>query len=141
MTEPIRLTPGRLTLDQLRHVMAGGGALALDEACWRKVDAAARVVDEAARGQAPVYGINTGFGSLATTRIAPAQIEELQRRLVLSHMCGVGPALPDPVVRLVLALKATSLALGFSGVMVGAVMVSPSSSRGIPTIPFPATSD
>ena len=49
-------------------------------------------------------------------RIAPDQIEELQRRLVLSHMCGLGPPLPDPVVRLVLALKAASLALGYSGV-------------------------
>ena len=67
-------------------------------------------------GGAPVYGINTGFGKLATVRIAPDQIEELQRRLVLSHMCGLGPPLPDPVVRLVLALKAASLALGYSGV-------------------------
>jgi histidine ammonia-lyase len=116
MTESIHLTPGSLTLDQLREVMKSGRAVALDEACWPKVDAAARVVAEAARGQAPVYGINTGFGSLATTRIAPAQIEELQRRLVLSHMCGLGAPLPDPVVRLILALKATSLALGFSGV-------------------------
>jgi histidine ammonia-lyase len=74
------------------------------------------VVERAARGGAPVYGINTGFGKLATVRIAPDQIEELQRRLVLSHMCGLGAALPDPVVRLVLALKAASLALGYSGV-------------------------
>ncbi len=74
------------------------------------------MVARAARGSAPVYGINTGFGKLATVRIAPDQIEELQRRLVLSHMCGLGPPLPDPVVRLVLALKATSLALGYSGV-------------------------
>jgi histidine ammonia-lyase len=116
MSESIYLTPGRLTLEQLREVMKGGRAVKLDEACWPKVDAAARVVAEAAHGPAPVYGINTGFGSLATTRIAPAQIEELQRRLVLSHMCGLGPPLPDPVVRLILALKATSLALGFSGV-------------------------
>jgi histidine ammonia-lyase len=116
MSEAIRLTPGRVTLEQLGEVVAGERAVVLDEACWPKVHAAARVVAEAARGQAPVYGINTGFGSLATTKIAPAQIEELQRRLVLSHMCGLGPALPDPVVRLILALKATSLALGHSGV-------------------------
>ena len=80
------------------------------------VEAAAGGGRAAARGAAPVYGINTGFGKLATTRIAPDQIEELQRRLVLSHMCGLGPPLPDPVVRLVLALKAASLALGYSGV-------------------------
>ncbi|MGH6944567.1 MAG: histidine ammonia-lyase [Geminicoccaceae bacterium] len=88
----------------------------MDEACWPRVEAAARVVEEAARGVRPVYGINTGFGKLAMTRIAPEQIKELQRRLVVSHMCGCGPALPDPVVRLVLVLKAASLARGHSGV-------------------------
>ncbi len=110
------LVPSQLTLAELRTLSAGGQAVALDEACWPKVDAAARVVSEAARGAAAVYGINTGFGKLASTRIAPAQIEELQRRLVLSHMCGLGAPLPDPVVRLVLALKAASLAQGYSGV-------------------------
>ena len=90
--------------------------MVLDEGCWPGVEAAQAVVEQAARGGAPVYGINTGFGKLATVRIAPDQIEELQRRLVLSHMCGVGPPLPDPVVRLVLALKAASLARGHSGV-------------------------
>jgi histidine ammonia-lyase len=111
-----KVTPGALTLDELRAFTQGGQRLELDEGCWPAVDAAAEVVARAARGAAPVYGINTGFGKLATVRIAPDQIEELQRRLVLSHMCGLGPALPDPVVRLVLALKASSLALGYSGV-------------------------
>jgi histidine ammonia-lyase len=110
------VTPGRLTLDQLRALASGDQQLRLDESCWPAVEAAQAVVDKAAGGGAPVYGINTGFGKLATVRIAPDQIEELQRRLVLSHMCGIGPALPDPVVRLVLALKAASLALGHSGV-------------------------
>jgi histidine ammonia-lyase len=110
------VTPGKLTMDQLRAVALGNQQLRLDDSCWPAVEAARAVVDAAARGDAPVYGINTGFGKLATTRIAPQQIEELQRRLVLSHMCGIGPALPDPVVRLVLGLKAASLALGYSGV-------------------------
>jgi histidine ammonia-lyase len=110
------LTPGRLTLEQLRALAEGGRRLELDEACWLAVEAAAAVVERAARGSAPVYGINTGFGKLASVRIAPDQIEELQRRLVLSHMCGLGPPLSDPVVRLVLALKVASLALGHSGV-------------------------
>ena len=110
------VTPGRLTSDQLRALALGDQQLRLDESCWPAVEAAQAVVDKAAGGGAPVYGINTGFGKLATVRIAPDQIEELQRRLVLSHMCGIGPALPDPVVRLVLALKAASLALGHSGV-------------------------
>jgi histidine ammonia-lyase len=111
-----RVSPGSLSLDELRALTEGGQRLLLEESCWPAVDAAAAVVERAARGGAPVYGINTGFGKLASVRIAPDQIEELQRRLVLSHMCGLGPALPDPVVRLVLVLKAASLALGYSGV-------------------------
>jgi histidine ammonia-lyase len=113
---PFKLVPAQLALAELRALSASGQAVVLDETCWPKVDAAARVVAEAARGTAAVYGVNTGFGKLASTRIAPQQIEELQRRLVLSHMCGVGSPLPDPVVRLVLALKAASLAQGHSGV-------------------------
>jgi histidine ammonia-lyase len=112
----ITLRPGTLTFEQLRALALSGRGVVLDESCWGAVEAAAEVVDGAARGSAPVYGINTGFGRLATVRIAPDQIEELQRRLVLSHMCGIGPALPGPVVRLILALKAASLALGHSGV-------------------------
>ncbi|MEY4004409.1 MAG: hypothetical protein RLZZ221_505, partial [Verrucomicrobiota bacterium] len=63
-----------------------------------------------------VYGVNTGFGKLATTRIAPDRLRELQTSLVLSHSVGVGPALPPATVRLVAILKAASLARGHSGV-------------------------
>ncbi len=110
------LTPAELTLAQLRGVMAVPARVTLAASSWPQVEAAARVVERAAQGEAAVYGVNTGFGKLATTRISADQIEELQRRLVLSHMCGVGPALPGLVVRLVLALKAASLARGHSGV-------------------------
>jgi histidine ammonia-lyase len=112
----ITLRPGALSFEQLRSLAMSPHKVVLDEGCWPAVEAAQAVIEAAARGDAPVYGINTGFGKLATTRIAPDRIEELQRRLVLSHMCGIGSALPDPVVRLVLALKAASLALGYSGV-------------------------
>ncbi len=110
------LKPGELRANELRALAEGGQEVQLDDGCWPAVEAAAQVVEAAARGEAAVYGVNTGFGKLATTRIAPDDILELQRRLVLSHMCGVGPPLPDPVVRLVLVLKAASLALGHSGV-------------------------
>jgi histidine ammonia-lyase len=112
----ITLTPGALTLDQLHHLMARPHRLELDPACWPKVEAAARLVARVAAGDNPVYGVNTGFGKLASVRIPAGQIEELQRRLVVSHMCGCGQPLPDPVVRLTLILKAASLALGHSGV-------------------------
>ncbi|MGQ0663149.1 MAG: histidine ammonia-lyase [Pseudomonadota bacterium] len=116
MTEALVLSPGGIGFDGWRRVMAGGRPVALDPACWPGVEASASAVAEIVRAGRTVYGINTGFGSLATTRISPAEIEELQRRLVLSHSVGVGPLLPDPVVRLVLALKAASLARGYSGI-------------------------
>jgi histidine ammonia-lyase len=116
MNEVIRVTPGALSIEQLRGLPHSAYKITLDDSCWPAVEAAAEVVERAARGSAPVYGINTGFGKLATVRIAPDQIEELQRRLVLSHMCGLGPPLPEAAVRLILALKAASLALGHSGV-------------------------
>jgi histidine ammonia-lyase len=112
----IILTPGALTLDRLHGLMARPHRLRMSEGCWPRVEAAANLVAEVAAGDAAVYGVNTGFGKLATVRIAPDQIEELQRRLVLSHMCGIGAPLPDPVVRLTLVLKAASLARGHSGV-------------------------
>ena len=109
------LAPGKLRLDQLEGWMAGA-ALELDPAFWPGVEAAADLVARAAAGPLPVYGVNTGFGKLARVRIPPADIAELQRRLVLSHMCGVGPTLDAGTVRLVLVLKAASLGLGRSGV-------------------------
>jgi histidine ammonia-lyase len=112
----ITLTPGALTLDRLHELMTRPHRVALSEACWPGVEAAARLVAEVAAGDAAIYGVNTGFGKLASVRIAADQIEELQRRLVLSHMCGIGPPLPDPIVRLILVLKAASLARGHSGV-------------------------
>nr|WP_051328988.1 histidine ammonia-lyase [Geminicoccus roseus] len=113
------LIPGRLVLDELaRWVAAPGLDLVLDESFRPKIEAAARLVADAAAADAATYGVNTGFGKLAQTRISPAQVEELQKRLVLSHMCGVGRPLDDLVVRLVLVLKAASLAHGHSGVKV-----------------------
>src|SRR5262249_57958156 len=62
-----------------------------------------------------VYGINTGFGKLASTRIAADQTALLQRNLIVSHCCGVGPPTPEPIVRLMMALKIVSLGRGASG--------------------------
>ena len=80
------------------------------------VERSAAAVDRAAAGKEPVYGINTGFGKLAHTRIEANDTAELQRNLVLSHCCGVGEKTPSSIVRLMLALKLNSLARGASGV-------------------------
>ena len=90
--------------------------LVLDLDARAAVERAAAVVASIAAQDASVYGVNTGFGKLAQTRIPREKLADLQRNLVVSHACGVGPLLPCDVVRLVLALKVNSLARGYSGV-------------------------
>jgi histidine ammonia-lyase len=110
----MKLIPGQLTLAQLADIAAGGVQLALDD--WAPVDASAARVAAAAAGDAPVYGVNTGFGKLASTRIAKDQLAALQLNLIRSHAVGVGAPMSPEVMRLMLATKAGSLARGFSGV-------------------------
>jgi histidine ammonia-lyase len=112
----LQITPGRLTLEPLQAIHAGGVELGLDPASGPAIAASAAVVQRAAQGDAPVYGVNTGFGKLASTRIGSADLAALQLNLIRSHSVGVGEPLAPPVVRLMLALKAASLARGHSGV-------------------------
>ena len=116
MTTTLQLQPGRLTLDALRAIHGGGVLLALDPAQRGAIRASAAVVQRAALGAEPVYGVNTGFGKLASTRIDADQLSALQLNLIRSHSVGVGEPLQPAVVRLMLALKAASLARGHSGV-------------------------
>jgi histidine ammonia-lyase len=110
------LQPGHLTLDDLQALHAGGVALELTSSAWPAIEASAAVVQRAAAGDAPVYGVNTGFGKLASTRIGADDLAALQRNLIRSHSVGVGEPMAAPVVRLILALKAASLARAHSGV-------------------------
>lgn len=110
------LTPGATTLATLETLWRNQGKAALDPAARPAVDAAAQIVRDAARGGAPVYGVNTGFGKLASVRIAPDDTETLQRNLILSHCCGVGEPLDPATTRLMMALKLLSLGRGASGV-------------------------
>ena len=110
------LRPGQLSLDELQAIHAGGQPLVVDPAALPGINASAAVVRRAAEGTAPVYGVNTGFGKLASTRIGEADLARLQLNLIRSHSAGVGEPLSAPVLRLMLALKAASLARGFSGV-------------------------
>src|SRR3954469_24775486 len=111
----IVVVPGRVGLDDLARVLAGAPVV-LAGSFWPRVEAAAAIVASAARGSDPVYGINTGFGKLASKRIPADQTELLQRNLILSHCCGVGQPTPEPIVRLMMALKVISLGRGASGV-------------------------
>ncbi|UYN97883.1 MAG: histidine ammonia-lyase [Enhydrobacter sp.] len=111
----MRLVPGEVPLAAWRDIYRGA-AVALDPASHAAVDAAAAAVSAIVAKGEPVYGINTGFGKLASVRIGPADLERLQRNIVLSHAAGVGSPMPEPVARLMMALKLASLAQGASGV-------------------------
>jgi histidine ammonia-lyase len=112
----ITLAPGRVTLDTLRELWRAPHAIAVDPSAKPAVDAAAATIGRVLADQRVVYGVNTGFGLLARTRIDASRLAELQRALVLSHAAGTGPLLDDAVVRLVVALKIAALARGHSGV-------------------------
>jgi histidine ammonia-lyase len=112
----IILTPGAATLAQLEAILRGTDPVVLDPAAHSAVEAAARRVSEAAAGGAPIYGVNTGFGKLASVKIPPEDTTALQRNLILSHSSGVGEPTPSPIVRLMMALKLLSLGRGASGV-------------------------
>ena len=108
--------PGRLGASMLEQAAAGGARWSLADAARAGIEASVAAVRELVAQHGAVYGINTGFGKLAQTRIADADLAQLQTNLVLSHSAGVGRPLVAPVVRLMLLLKAASLAHGFSGV-------------------------
>ena len=116
MTETMILVPGSVTLDDLAVLYRQSPPVRLHGDCHAKINAAAAVLAEAARGDEAIYGVNTGFGKLANTQIPAADLERLQRNLILSHCCGVGEALAEPIVRLTMMLKLMSLGRGASGV-------------------------
>jgi histidine ammonia-lyase len=116
------LFPGNVALTQWREIYRGA-EITLDESAQPAIQRAADAVAEIVARGAPVYGINTGFGKLATVRIAEADLETLQRNLVLSHAAGVGDPVAAPVVRLMMALKICSLSQGASGVRAGTVQL------------------
>ncbi|MBO9880418.1 histidine ammonia-lyase [Xanthomonas sp. D-109] len=113
--DEILLRPGAVSLAQWRAVYRGAG-VRLDPACAEAVLRSAQTVEAIVATGAPVYGINTGFGKLASVRIEREDLQALQRNIVLSHAAGVGAPMPVPVVRLMMALKLASLAQGASGV-------------------------
>jgi histidine ammonia-lyase len=133
----LTLTPGRVALADLERVWREGDAARLDPATGPGIARAAARIGAIAAGGAPVYGVNTGFGKLASIRIEARDVAALQRNLILSHCCGVGEPLPPAMVRLVLALKLASLGRGASGVQPATVeLIEAMLSRGVlPVIP------
>ena len=119
--EAMAIRAGELSLATLRRIYERPVALQLGAADRARIVAASGLVDRIVAAGDAAYGINTGFGLLAQTRIPTEQLELLQRNLLLSHAAGVGEALPDAIVRLILALKVNALARGFSGISEGLI--------------------
>ena len=111
----IVMSPGAVPLASWRAIYRGA-SVSLAPAAFDAIALSARTVSAIVAKGAPVYGINTGFGKLANVRIEAADLETLQRNIVLSHAAGVGAPMPVAVARLMMALKLASLAQGASGV-------------------------
>ncbi|MHA7870850.1 MAG: histidine ammonia-lyase [Hyphococcus sp.] len=133
----IKLTPGAIRLADLEEIWRNGAVPALDPACANAMEQSASRLTAAAGGDKAIYGVNTGFGKLANTRIAPDDIAALQRNLILSHCAGVGAPLEAATTRLVMTLKLASLGRGASGVSTAIVkQLEAMLARGVtPVIP------
>jgi len=113
---PLEIDGTALDLDTFRQVVHEGRRVSLARGARERVRATRAVIERAIASGAAVYGVNTGFGNLAGVRIAPAELETLQERLVLSHAAGMGEPLDEPSVRGMILLRANTLARGHSGV-------------------------
>jgi len=109
------LNPGSVTLAELRAIREGAPVELHGEA-WAAIDASAKSIERILASGRTVYGVNTGFGLLAQTRIPDDRLAELQTNLILSHSCGLGEALDPGIVRLLMILKAVGLGRGHSGI-------------------------
>ena len=121
MAAPVEVLAGDLSLSTLRRIHEQPVVFRLAAHERERIASATALVDKIVSAGDAAYGINTGFGLLAQTRIPTEQLELLQRNLLLSHAAGIGTPLPDAVVRLILALKINALARGHSGVTLGLV--------------------
>src|SRR5689334_13584186 len=122
MSTPHFISTQALTLDILEKSLHKDSAIALSDEAKEKIDKCRKYLDQKLNSSnAPIYGINTGFGSLYNRNIPKDQLEKLQENLVMSHACGTGSDVPQEVIKLMLFLKVQSLAYGYSGVHVETV--------------------
>ncbi|HEX5229489.1 MAG TPA: histidine ammonia-lyase [Bryobacteraceae bacterium] len=112
----VSLSGSHLTFDELRRVAQNDEPAQIDPAAIPAMLHSRAVVEKLASGDDPVYAVNTGVGLLADVRVAPDELEQLQRNVVRSHACGVGPPLARDEVRGMMLIRANVLAKGFSGI-------------------------
>lgn len=137
MTTTFTLTGDDVALQDLAPAYAGPITVSITDSAWAKVDAAQAVIAGAVERGDVVYGVNTGFGKLADRRISPDDLEELQRRVIASHMTGVGDPLEPALVRATMLVKLIGLLRGHSGVrrLVVQQMVDMLNHDALPVIP------
>jgi len=133
----LTITPGDISLAQLRHISRNQVTVSLDPSAVKGIHASTQVVNNVIAEDRVVYGINTGFGLLANTRIAEQDLEVLQRSIVLSHAAGIGALMSDATVKLIMVLKVNSLARGFSGIRLQVIeaLICLINKQVYPTIP------
>ncbi len=111
------ITTNHLSLDDLKQIFNSSAQLQLSEDCFFRIERSRNYLDQfSGKNRAPIYGVNTGFGSLCNTIIDDDDLSTLQKNLLISHACGMGSEAPSEIVRLMLLLKVLGLSKGFSGV-------------------------
>ncbi len=133
----IQIDGEHLTIEDLHRLVLGAAEAEISTAAREKMKASRAVIEKVVGAGSAVYGVNTGFGKMAATRISPDEIRQLQLNLVRSHACGVGGPLSEPATRGMLALRANAIAKGFSGVrpIVAETLVTMLNRRVHPVIP------
>lgn len=112
------LIPGKLSIKDISELLQSDTQIKLKKTAYNKIEKSFLIVQEIIKQDRSVYGINTGFGLLASKKIKKEELKDLQRRIVLSHAAGVGEKLDDDIVKLIMLLKINSLAQGYSGVSI-----------------------
>ena len=112
----MKVVPGSVNLEDLRKIFVNDLPVKLCSSSKPAIDRTAALVKQSSSKPTAIYGINTGFGKLATKKISFQDIEKLQKNLILSHCSGVGPAISEKMVRFIMVLKLLSLGRGASGV-------------------------
>ncbi|WP_058535308.1 histidine ammonia-lyase [Legionella saoudiensis] len=116
MSEHFILEPGQLTLHSIKQILSNQLPCSLASHAFEVINTSHQTVKKVIQDKKTVYGINTGFGSLANQTIPTEKLKQLQRNIVLSHACGTGELLADDIVAMIMLLKINNLAQGYSGV-------------------------
>ncbi len=133
----MELTGQPLSLVEIAQVAVGGGAVQIASSARPRIEASRRVIEEIIKGDAVVYGVNTGFGKLSEVHIERSDLRQLQLNLVRSHACGIGAPLSEAEARAMMLLRANVLTLGFSGIRLEVIeLLTEMLNRGVyPMIP------